>query len=297
MRFALLAISVCLGLLPSVGLSRGNLAGDPEKSEQPRWGYAFQGVRAYKQFRKERAPVIGATGKRLLVDSNRGVKRVKFGQAGVLLEPVLLVSPHYAELSGFKTFFENRAQMRRDSHLESALEADIEYAESKLDELATADPTKRIPGQPKGMSHEEFGASLTETRESSKSLMPSLISGGGDVADTVFISFAIKPDVDVPDAYAAVIMYHDSFDEKGKVAGRSGVPSLERLGHLDRDVPNPISIEISTKEQLMRNLELRLYLFSGRGEAIATNASGQLREISEQEKSRIEARSVVLPPR
>ncbi|MBK1877881.1 hypothetical protein [Pelagicoccus mobilis] len=216
------------------------------------------------------------------------MKRVKFGQAGVTLESALQVTPHFAQLGEFKVIFENRAQQRRDAALQSALDADIEYAQAKLDQMNAADPSTPISGKPERMSNDEFSAELADVSDTSEALRDSLFERGGQVADTVFLSLEIFPDMDMRDAYAAVILYHDSFDKEGSVSGRIPIISIEKVGDLKGGASNPLSLDLSTKEQFIQNLEFQFYLFANDGTPVATNASSSLQEINQAEREYIQ---------
>ncbi len=251
-------------------------------------GYVFDGIVAFKGHKKELCPVLGTTKSGLLIRTSSGEKRAKFGQDKVSFQKTIVATEAYAEIGNYKFNFDNRAQFRREGALQSALDADIGFVQSKMDEIdTTSDPV--VSGQPSTMSKEEFRASLSQTRESSRDLAESGFEGISPLADTVYISFDIQVEADFESTYAAVILMHDQLDELGNVVSRVGIPSLEKTGDLMADIPNRVSIELSTREQLLSNLELMIFLFTKEGEPIATNASGAVRRVSAEDLNALNA--------
>lgn len=290
MKYLLCILLTCFGACPESLLAQEDGAAAERESPAIKWGYLFKGIQPHKAVNNHYFPVMGANKKGLFVETLKGLKRVKYGQLGISLKPTMQVTPYFARIEVIDAVFENRAQLRRDSALETALQADVEYAQAKMDQLNSIDPTERVQGQPEGVSNEEFQADLAESSDSSRSLMQAIAGAGSQVADTVFLTIEVTPAVDIEDAYAAIVLYHDAFDKEGKPTGRSTILDIEKIGDLSGAIPNKVVIDLTTREQLIQNLEFKFYLFSGEGQPIATNASGTIQEISEKVKIQFEER-------
>lgn len=241
-------------------------------------GYVFTGVAPYKVHKKQLCPVLGVAKKRLLIQTDSGVKRIRFGQGSVSLRQTIVATAHRADIANLVLSFENRAQFRRDGALQAALDADIEYAQAKMDEIDTTDKPV-VSGQPQGMSKEEFRQSLSQESSASRQLSDAIGSMGSRKADTIYLTFEIVPESDFEDTFAAVVVSFDKRDDSGSISGRYQVPSLEMTGDLQAGVPNEVSIEVMTPEQLLSNIDLKVYLFTQGGEPIATNLSGLVRKM------------------
>lgn len=268
-------------------LAQGESASTPAGGSDA-WGYVFKGFEPLKSFKKEQVPVVGADRKGLLIDTNKGVKRAKYGQAGVSFTPKVALTQHFAQVVDFEMTFENMAQFRRENALQSALDSEASEAQVAIDRVDTTPAGQQVAGQPSNMSREEYRASATDRLESSGQILEALGSQARQVADTIVVSFQLVPSVDVVDAYAAVLVQHDALDKKGQSVGRSNLMSVEKLGNLTAGVPNKVAFRLSTREQLIQKSDFKMYLFSGDGEPIATNASGEVQAVSLAQKEAIE---------
>ncbi|MDQ8183078.1 hypothetical protein [Pelagicoccus sp. SDUM812005] len=251
-------------------------------------GYVFSGVEPLKGFKRELCPVVGAEKKRLLIETSSGLRKSRFGQTFVSLRAKLVATEHYAEIRNFDFSFENRAQFRRDGALQSALEADAEYAQAKIDQIDTTDRPV-VEGQPRNMSKEEFREALSESSAASRNLQEGLFGRASQLADTIYLSFDIVPEGDYEETFAAVVVVHDQLDAEGNLLGRVAIPSLERSGDLEAGVANSVAIQLRTREQLLSNLELSVFLFTRTGEPIATNLSGAVKELGPEAFEAVES--------
>ncbi len=244
--------------------------------------YAFAGVSAMKTVRKEFHPVIGATRRGLQVETPKGVKRSRFGQGGIYLEPALVTTILYASIEGVVLNFDNVAQAKREAALQNALDADVEYAQAKVDEInSTSAPT--VAGQPQGMSKEAFTGQLSETISNARALQETPTSLMNQKADTIYLKFNITPEIDLEDAYGAVVVTHDNLLESERKGKRLSIVSMPKFGDLVGGIPNEVKLSVRTKEQVMSNLEVKLFLFSGEGLPVATNLSQNLRKLTSEE--------------
>lgn len=279
-RFICLLLAVTL--TPILSVNAEDSASDSEK-----WGYVFKGLSPLKEIKKEYYPVVGANRKRVLVDTPNGIKKAKYGQSGLSLKPSIELTPYFAQLSGVQISLENHAQLRRDNAVQNALLSEASEAQDAIDRVNSSS-SERVSGQPQNMSKEEFGASAAQAKATAESFLGSINSRGGEVADTVLVSLDVVSEIDVENAYAVVALFHDAFGTDGKVAGRAVITSLEKWGDLTSAASNRVEFRLTTREQLIQNIELKINLFSGEGTPIATTASEKLQEINLEEKGYIE---------
>lgn len=240
--------------------------------------YVFSGVTPLKVYKKQPSPVVGAESKGVLIETNSGVKRVKFGQAGTTLQGTVSATAHFAEVAQFDFYLENFAQQRRETSLQSALDAGASDAQNLVDQL-NSNNGQPVAGQPKGVSNESYQSTLVETGASLQELSTAALSRVNQKADTIYLSFELTPTESFETTYALAIVTHDRFDQKGQLAGRAPLSSLEKIGDLEANVPTKVELKLSTREQQISNLEFLFYLFTKDGEPIATNASGKLKKI------------------
>lgn len=219
---------------------------------------------------------------------------MKFGQDSVSLRSAVVTSTLYAGVDNFNFAFENRAQFRRDLSMESALAADIEYAQNKLDEI-DGTTKEMVSGQPRNMTKEEFRVFVAQGGESSRELRDNMFSEGSQLADTIYLSFDITPEQDLVSTFAAVLVTYAQLDQSGDPVGRFGKPSLVKTGDLKAKIPNQVEFQIQTNEQLLSNLDIKVFLFTNDGLPIATNASGKIKGVSAEELEAVRAELATLP--
>ena len=252
------------------------------------WGYVFKGFNPQKTYRKVPSPVIGADAKGLRLETKSGEKRSKYGQDGVSLSSVVQLTPHFAEIRDFELELSNLAQQRRADALAAALDSEAADIQSMIDAVDATPEGSQPPGQPDDMTREGYRESLQADMAERESLRDPFGSDSRQIADSIYISFTVLSGIDLSTAYAAVVVYHDALDSAGQPNGRSAVLSLEKIGDLKGGVPRKVSFSLRTREQLIQNTEFRCYLFTGDGQPVATNASGETQSITVAQKVAIE---------
>ncbi len=287
MKVAALGACLCLS---TILFSQADSKAPSSKSETNAiWGYVFKGFDPQKEYKKELSPIVGADKRGLLLETSKGVKRSRYGQTGISLKPSVKLTPYFAEIRNFKVELLNQAQLRRENALANALESEASETQDLLDVIDSSPSGTQVPGQPDNVPIEEYRDSVQEGMTETENLRDPFGSPSGQIADSILITFQVVPNVELSDVYAAVVFYHDALDKNGEPTGRSLILSLEKVGELSEKVPNKVSFRLKTREQLIQNTEFRCFLFSGDGQAIATNASGETQAITLAQKAAISA--------
>lgn len=270
-RFGLLGITLTLGSL---------CFGEPvERQSNEGDGYVFKGAIPFKVYKGQASPIVAAEKNRLLLRTDTGDRKVRFGQNQIGVRNKLVATRFYSKISEIDVSFDNRAAQKRQQELDTALAADAEYAQSQMDQLNST-TTERASGQPQNATREEFGEAMKEAGDTALDMQGADLGDSFEMADTIFLTFDVETNFDAQNAYAVIVLHHDLLDAEGKRIGEQRIFSVGRAGVLRSGIAEKVELSVRTHEQRFVNLNLELYLFTEDGEESATNLSKDLKKLS-----------------
>ncbi len=251
--------------------------------------YLFQGVTVQAKWKSQMHPVVGAEKKGLLIDSPKGVKRIRYSTPSNLIQKVCL-STNFVEILDRKAayVFKRKAQMEASSLSQgSAMQGASETQIGLLSEDAVFGRSVSESNMEKIQEIE----SLQEEYE--ENMLDSLIEGSAEeetVSDYVALKLSLKPERTLEDVFCALVFFPEITSKgKGETPRKVTVISLERVGTLQGGVLNEVKLGVSVREGVYPRNEYELFLFSGDGETLATNISKSLKKLSVEEIAALRA--------
>lgn len=245
--------------------------------------YEFTSVEVFKLYKKQPTKILQADRKGVYLDTNKGLKRQKYGSQGLKFSTVAAQSADFIKATGFDFELVNFAAERREATVANALESGANEAQTRSDQINSAPEGERNGLLQPGETVESVtsDASAAVSQADNFRISTSAFSSSTQVADNLFLEFTLTPNRDLEDVVAAIIFRHDILDKSRQPTGaKKNVLSLEKVGDLKAGTENQVEFSLSFREQFLSGMKLQVYLLDNQMNPIASNLAGQVRATS-----------------
>lgn len=251
--------------------------------------YIFSGGHLVAAYKSGYLPVISADKKGVYINTDRGIKRIRYSTECKLISK-LAISDQVVAVSELKYGFDNL----RQSQLESQAVSEMMQNEAAT-EASILMKGGGIAGAPPGGLSEELQAEInqmkevqSETSEFVKESLENDAYGRGELSDIVNVRFNLLPETDLKNVYCAMVVRYLQKDPiiPGKLS-RARVVRVKKIGSLDTGRPNKVRFSCPFPEGFVNEKGLELFLFHGEAKPLATNLSRNLRPLIEEELRKI----------
>lgn len=245
--------------------------------------FEFSTMAVFKEFKKQSLPVVSANRRGVFLQTDKGLKRQKYGSKGLTFRPTQARSSVLVRATEIDFELANFAAERRQATVAGALEEGARQAQDYSDRVNTASEARQPALLGPGDSVESVTSDSADARENAENLRAASarFSGTYESADKIFFEYTLVPNNDLENVSAAVVLRHNVLDNHGKPTGRkSTLLSLEKIGDLEAKEPNEVKFALSFTERLLSGLSVQIYLFDGEMNPVASNLASPIRELA-----------------
>ena len=244
--------------------------------------FEFSTVAVFKEYKKQSLPVVSADRRGIFVKTDKGLKRQKYGAKGLTFKPTQARSAVLVRATTINFEPANFAAERRQDLVGGALEAIASEAQDYSDRVNSASDARLAVILGPGESVESVSSDSVNARATAENMnaFSAHASRTSQYADNIFFEFTLVPNQSLKNVSAAVVLRHDFVDRSGTPTGRkSTLLSVEKIGDLDVGEDNKTKFSISFREQFISGLSVRVYLFDGDMNPVASDLAGPIREL------------------
>ncbi|GAB5559028.1 MAG: hypothetical protein SynsKO_06750 [Synoicihabitans sp.] len=262
------------------------VAASADENENHESGYySFSGGHLIAAYKSEFFPVLSGDRRGVFVDTDQGLKRVRYDSAcRLLVKPV--VSDRIVEISGIKFGFDNLQHSRNEAAAMSQMMQDEISTERSILMRGGG-----IAGTPPGGHDPELQAMLNEMKtvqgENSEFIQETLDNDAyrrGVLSDLINVKFDLLSGDDLEHVYCAMVVRFLRRDQnmEGKFS-RTGIVRMKRIGNLSGGKSKRVRFSYPLPEGFVNEHGIELFLYRGDGEPLATNLSKNLRLVDTSE--------------
>ncbi|MBK1879030.1 hypothetical protein [Pelagicoccus mobilis] len=258
-------------------LIAGSKAEDPAAKSYIFWGLDIDAV-----LKDGQAPVVAAQKKRLLADTSRGVKKIKYGSK-FQFTPKPSHCKQLVEIQDLDLSFD---YMRR-YELEAEAMADVMRHES----LTQAEIGRLVgPSGSPGQANQQRIDRLNDSQQELEENVRDAIEGDGFdsdyLIDSVTAKMTITSPVDVKDAFCVfTIQYMAPTDWNSTENKAVNYGKIRYIGDLLADTPHKVKTTFRIPEGYASTFKHKFYLLSGECENLGTNLSHGLHQTTAKQKA------------
>ena len=236
----------------------------------------------FKEFKKQTLPVVSANRRGVFVQTEKGLRRQKYGSKGLTFRPTPARSSLLVRATEVDFELANLAAERRQATAAAALEEGARQAQDYSDQVnASSEARQSVLLQP-GDSIESVASDSADAWENVENLNAASdrFSRTYQSADKIFFEYTLVPNRRVENASAALVLRHSVVDNRGDTTGeRLTILGLEKIGDLKAKEPNEVKFALSFTERFIAGLSVQIHLFDGDMTPIASNLAGPIREL------------------
>ncbi len=251
--------------------------------------YAFFSGDLVAAYKSGFLPVLSADRKGVYIDTDKGIKRVRYSTECRLLSK-MAISDQIVAISGIKFGFDNLQQ----SQLEASAMTETMREEAAVERTALLRGGGIAGSPPEGPS-EEVQADIDEMKDvqskNSEFVRESLENDAysrGELSDLINVRFDLLPETDLKNVYCAMVVRYLQRDENfSDRFAKARIVRMKKIGDLDTGRPNKVRFSYPLPEGFVNDNGIEIVLFSGEGKPIATNLSRNLRPLTVEEYRKI----------
>ena len=271
---------LCLTLLfaPFGALAQGA----PSPDQSGTGVFEFSTMTVFKEFKKQSLPVVSADRRGVFIQTDKGLKRQKYGSKGLTFRPTQARSSVLVRATDIDFELANLAAERRQATAAGALEEGARQAQNYSDRVNTASEARQSVLLGPGDSAESVTSDSADAWENAENIRAASarFSGTYQAADKIFFEYTLVPNRRIENVSAALVLRHTVVDNRGDPTQRKlTLLGLEKVGDLEAGEPNQAKFALSFTERFLSNLSVQIYLFDGEMNPVASNLAGPIREL------------------
>ena len=251
--------------------------------------YVFSSGHLVAGYKSGYLPVLYGDKRGVYVDTDRGIKRLRYSAACKLI-PKVGISDQVVTIAEAKYGFDNLKQSRLESDAVSEMMKNEAATERSI--LMKGGGIAGMP--PEGLSEEiqseinQMKEVQSETNEFVQESLENDAYGRGELSDIINVRFNLFPEKDVDNVYCAMVVRYLQRDPKNPSQfSRAKVARMKKIGNLDTGRPNKVRFSYPLPEGFVNDRGIELFFFSGDGKPLATNQSRNLRPLTPEESREI----------
>lgn len=244
--------------------------------------FEFSTVAVFMEFQKQTLPVVSAQRRGVFLQTNKGLKRQRYGSKGLIFRPTQARSSVLVRATKIDYELANLAAERRQDTVAGALEQEAHQARDFSDLVNSAPEARQAVILGPGQTVESVNADSADAWEAVDSLSASSsrLSRTFQAADTLFFEYTLVPNQTLQNVTAAVVLRHPLLDNHGNPTGETSTHlSMEKIGDLKANEPRQTKFSISFSERFLAGPRVQVYLFDGDMNPVASNLGGPIREV------------------
>lgn len=254
--------------------------------------HAFLGADLLAEYRSSFFPVLSADNRGLIVETEKGTKRVRF-DSRCSIQLKVEFSKNFVEIENLEYTFGSTKKNRRVNEsmaLKSVLATQGEFQGSYArEQRGESGPDSSDTGgafltfEEKSSDYETFQRDLDNLAEDASDNA----LGEQFAQDIIDLRMTLTPELNVENAYCAFVITHIKNDPYSRLRELTeSVVNVRKVGDLIAGEPKKVSFRARLNEGSYDGADCQVFLFSGDGEGIVLSNSQALKRLSKAELAR-----------